>query len=115
MPSEELPELVASQHVCLGIFGTTEKAQRVVPTKVYQGLAVGNVVVTSDTPPQRRALGDDAIFVPPGDAAALAERLRELADDPPRASRRATAEKYRPARVVDPLLERLSTTSSSLR
>jgi glycosyltransferase involved in cell wall biosynthesis/protein-L-isoaspartate O-methyltransferase len=112
VPSEALPELVASQHVCLGIFGTTEKAQRVVPTKVYQGLAVGNVVVTSDTPPQRRALGDDAVFVPPGDASALAEQLRELADHPPTAPLRATAEKYRPARVVDPLLRRMTKTTT---
>src|SRR5262249_35837831 len=54
----ELPALVASHDVCLGIFGTTAKAANVVPTKVFQGAAAGCAIVTSDTPPQRRALGE---------------------------------------------------------
>jgi glycosyltransferase involved in cell wall biosynthesis len=79
--ADQLPQLVAEHDVCLGIFGTGPKAQRVVPNKVYQGAAAGCAIVTSDTPPQRRALGDAAVFVPAGDAAALADALRELADD----------------------------------
>ena len=81
VPGAELPALVAGHDVCLGIFGTTEKAQLVVPTKVYQGAAAGCALVTSDTEPQRRALGDAAVFVPPGDPSALAEALRALAAD----------------------------------
>jgi glycosyltransferase involved in cell wall biosynthesis len=79
--ADRLPQLVAEHDVCLGIFGTGPKAQRVVPNKVYQGAAAGCAIVTSDTPPQRRALGGAAAFVPVGDAAALADVLRELADD----------------------------------
>lgn len=112
VPSAELPELVASQDVCLGIFGTTDKAGRVVPTKVYQGLAAGNIVVTSDTDAQRRALGDAAEYVPAGDPIALAERLVAIAerrsskpDDHERVA--AAAEKFTPERVVRPLTERL--------
>src|SRR5262249_21889107 len=67
-----LPSLVACHDVCLGIFGTGPKAMRVVPNKVFQGAAAGTAVVTSDTPPQRQELGDAAVFVPAGDAAALA-------------------------------------------
>ena len=81
VPSEELAATVASHHVSLGIFGTTPKALAVVPTKAYQGLAAGTIVVTSDTAPQRRALGGHARFVPPGDGAALAKALRDLADE----------------------------------
>ena len=80
----ELPTLVARHDVCLGIFGATPKALRVVPNKVYQGAAAGCAVLTSDTPPQRRALGDAAAFVPPGDASALARALGELAAEPER-------------------------------
>ncbi len=76
-----LPALVASHDVCLGIFGDGAKSLRVVPTKVFQGLAAGCVVVTSDTPPQRRLLGSAAILVPPADPVALAEALRGLAAD----------------------------------
>jgi glycosyltransferase involved in cell wall biosynthesis len=81
VPAAELPSLVASHDVCLGIFGTTPKAFRVVPNKVYQGAAAGCAIVTSDTPPQRRVLDDAAIFVPPGDPRRLADVLLDLADD----------------------------------
>ncbi len=108
--SSELPSVVAAHHVTLGIFGTTPKALRVVPTKVYQGLAAGTVVITSDTPPQRRALGDAARFVPAGDAAALADEIRGVADeviaagDVAGSARRELADRFRPAAVVAPLL-----------
>ena len=68
---DDLPDLVAEHDVCLGIFGATEKALTVVPTKIYQGAAAGCVVVTSDTAPHRRTLGDAAVLVPPADDAAL--------------------------------------------
>jgi glycosyltransferase involved in cell wall biosynthesis len=109
----ELPAFVADHHVCLGIFGSTEKARRVVPTKVFQGAAAGCAVVTSDTPPQRRMLGDAAVYVPPEDAESLATALRELADDPSRllALRRAAwqlaVDRFLPETVVQPLLHRL--------
>lgn len=77
----DLIELVAAHDVCLGIFGSTAKALEVVPTKVYQGAAAGCAIVTSDTAAQRGVLGDDAAYVPPGDAEALAGVLRELAVD----------------------------------
>jgi glycosyltransferase involved in cell wall biosynthesis len=77
----ELPALVAEHDVCLGIFGTGDKALRVVPNKVFQGAAAGCAIVTSDTPPQRRVLDGAAVLVPPGDPGALAAALRRLADD----------------------------------
>jgi glycosyltransferase involved in cell wall biosynthesis len=103
----ELPALVASHHVTLGIFGTTPKARRVVPTKVYQGLAAGTLVITSDTAPQRRALGDAARFVPAGDAGALADELRAVADDllsGRTAPRRDAGARFTGRGVVAPLL-----------
>ena len=105
----ELPEVVARHDVCLGIFGTGPKARRVVPNKVFQGAAVGAAILTSDTPPQRRVLGDAAVFVPPGDSVALAAALRRLAADRDRlraaqaAARRLALDEFTPARVVAPL------------
>jgi len=113
VPAAELPPLVAGHDVCLGIFGTGEKARRVVPNKVFQGAAAGCAVVTSDTAPQRRVLGDAALLVPPGDADALATALGELADDRDklaglRAAARALADKsFTPAQVVAPLVEKI--------
>jgi len=109
VPAGQLPALVAGHDVCLGIFGTGPKARRVVPNKVYQGAAAGCAVLTSDTRPQRAALADAARFVPPGDAAALASVLRELAGDPSalaklRAAVRDRArERFAPAAVVGTL------------
>jgi glycosyltransferase involved in cell wall biosynthesis len=117
VPAGELPALVAGHDVCLGIFGTGEKALRVVPNKVFQGAAAGCAVVTSDTAPQRRALGDSALLVPPGDPAALADTLRSLADDRADLARlRAAAhllatQRFAPDQVVTPLLERLGSTA----
>lgn len=74
---QKLPAMVARADVCLGIFGRTSKAARVVPNKVYQGAAAGCAIVTGDTEPQRRALPEAAVFVTPGDAPALARVLVE--------------------------------------
>ncbi|HYN56294.1 MAG TPA: methyltransferase domain-containing protein [Motilibacterales bacterium] len=78
--AQHLPALVAGHHVSLGIFGTGPKAQRVVPTKVYQGLAAGCAVVTAGTP-ATGTLKDAVVSVPPGDPEALADALRHLALD----------------------------------
>jgi glycosyltransferase involved in cell wall biosynthesis len=113
VPAAELPALVAAHDVCLGIFGTGDKALRVVPNKVFQGAAAGCAVVTSDTAPQRRVLAEAAVLVPPGDAAALADALLRLADDREallklrHAARQLAAERFTPEQVVGPLTDRL--------
>jgi len=110
---EELPSVVARHHVCLGIFGSGPKALRVVPNKVFQGAAAGCAIVTSDTPPQRRALGESAAFVPPGDPGALAEALGALASSRDRlqalrqAAKRRAEDAFRPPAVAAFLRERL--------
>lgn len=112
--SEDLPALVARHDVCLGIFGTGPKALRVVPNKVFQGAAAGCAIVTSDTAPQRRLLGDAAVFVPPGDPAALAEALSRLAGDRAELRRaRASAQQlaagsFAAPQIVKPLIDRLT-------
>ncbi|MEQ7006965.1 glycosyltransferase [Actinopolymorpha sp. B17G11] len=110
---DELPKVVADHDVCLGVFGTTMKALNVVPNKVFQGAAAGCAVVTSGTSPQRRTLGTAALFVPPGDSAALASALRRLAWDSRYLTRMRTAaarlavERFAPDQIVGPLLDHL--------
>jgi glycosyltransferase involved in cell wall biosynthesis len=80
---EQLPDEIRSAGCVLGIFGTTPKAQRVIPNKAFQALACGAPLVTADTPAARELLtdGESALLVPPGDPGALAEALRRLAAD----------------------------------
>jgi glycosyltransferase involved in cell wall biosynthesis len=119
VPSHQLPTVVAAHDVCLGIFGTSAKARRVVPNKVYQGAAAGCAVITSDTPPQREALGDAGWFVTPGDASALAHALRQLAGDRPQlrrlqeAAQRVSDSRFTPGAAVTALRARLRAATSS--
>lgn len=111
---DELRREAWRHDVCLGIFGTTPKAARVVPTKVYQGAAAGCALVTSDTAPQRRVLGGAARYVPAGDPRALAGALADLAADPDEVRRlqeraRALARSdFLPAAATAPLAERIA-------
>jgi glycosyltransferase involved in cell wall biosynthesis len=75
---------LAEADICLGIFGATDKARRVIPSKVYDALAAARPVITADTPAARELLshGVDAWLCPPDDPAALAEAIDTLATDP---------------------------------
>lgn len=113
--ASELPAVVAGHDVCLGIFGTTDKALRVVPNKVYQGAAAGCAIVTSDTAPQRRALKEAAIFVRPGDPGALADAIRSLGANRSLLWRMRTSayrhaeEHFTPQAIAVPLLDAIAT------
>ncbi|MCK6408210.1 glycosyltransferase [Thauera sp.] len=81
-PLPELPGRLASVDAILGIFGRSDKALRVIPNKVYQGLAIGRAVITAATPafvPELRA--DEAhglLWAKPGDARSLCAAVTRL-------------------------------------
>ena len=79
---QDLRRWIAACDVCLGIFGTSPKAASVIPNKVFQAVAAGRPIITRDSPAIRELLAPAppcVYLVPPGDAAALAEALREHA------------------------------------
>jgi glycosyltransferase involved in cell wall biosynthesis len=80
---ERLPAVLRRAGCALGIFGTTDKARRVIPNKAFQALASGVPLITGDTPGLRELLTDEdsALLVPPGDPSALADAIRRLASD----------------------------------
>lgn len=88
LPYERLPERIRRADVLLGVFGTTPKAGRVIPNKVFQSLASGRVVVTRSAasyPEPLLAMENSGLeWVPAGDAQALADKVAALASDPAR-------------------------------
>ena len=80
---ERLPDELRRAGCALGIFGSSDKARRVIPNKAFQALACGVPLVTADTPAARELLtdGSDALLVPPGEPEALAVAIRSLIDD----------------------------------
>jgi glycosyltransferase involved in cell wall biosynthesis len=80
---ERLPAELHRAGCALGVFGTSEKARRVIPNKAFQAVACGVPLVMGDTPAARELLtdGSDALLVPLGDADALVTAIRALAAD----------------------------------
>jgi glycosyltransferase involved in cell wall biosynthesis len=76
----DAPRVLEPSHVALGAFGTGEKPGRVIPHKLWQGLAAGRAVVTGDGDGPREVFEDGVhlILVPRGDPAALAGALARL-------------------------------------
>ena len=95
VPLAELPAQIAQGELCLGIFGTTAKALRVVPNKVFEYLAVGRPVLTADTPGIRSAFSTELALVDPGNPKALASTIRRLLDHPAELERLAAAGRAR--------------------
>ncbi len=103
-PYAKLPELIEQADIVLGIFDAGDKASRVIPHKVYQGLAAGRAVVTGDSPALREVFEPERhlIAVPRGDAAALAEGLRRLIADRALRARLGGAARERATAVATP-------------
>jgi len=82
--SDELIEELAAADVVLGVFGASDKTARVVPCKVYDGLAAGRCVVTGDGAAPRELLkdGEEVVLVRRNDPASLAAALRKLDKNP---------------------------------
>jgi glycosyltransferase involved in cell wall biosynthesis len=77
LPLPKLADEMRQADLCLGIFGTTDKAARVIPHKVYDAVACGIPVITADTPAihERQWPEGCVILCPPGNPKALAEAI----------------------------------------
>jgi glycosyltransferase involved in cell wall biosynthesis len=95
VPREQVPHEIAAASLCLGIFGTSDKAGRVVPNKLFECLAVGRPVLTADTPAIRGAFSGEVETVPPGDPEALAAKIENLLASPTRLAELAAAGRAR--------------------
>ena len=83
VPYEKLPEAISSADVVLGVFGTSEKASRVIANKVYEAMSCARPIVNefcAGYPPEAKDC-KSIKFVPPGDARAIADAVRAYRDD----------------------------------
>jgi glycosyltransferase involved in cell wall biosynthesis len=81
---ERLPDLIARADICLGVFGGSDKAARVIPNKLFQQLAMGKPVITRSSPAvdQLAQRYPAAIrTVPPDNAQALAAAVESALSD----------------------------------
>ncbi|NNE40963.1 MAG: glycosyltransferase [Marinicaulis sp.] len=70
----DLPQMIADADLCLGVFGNSDKAGRVIPNKVFQIIAAGAPLVTRDGPGARELFATppaNVWLVEPGSADAI--------------------------------------------
>jgi glycosyltransferase involved in cell wall biosynthesis len=80
LPQRELPRRIASSAICLGIFGKTEKARRVVPHKIFQAMAMRKPVISARTPAVEEFFkhGENIFLVDELEPGLLAKAILEL-------------------------------------
>lgn len=105
IPWVEYPELraqIAAADICLGIFGDSDKAGRVIPNKVFQILSVGKPLITRDSAGIRELVDDDdagIYLVPAADPDAInaaIERFRAERRALPKALHARLTERFSP-------------------
>lgn len=76
--------ILQSADIFLGFLQKHPTVDRVIPNKVYQGLALGRVVLTADSPITRSVFvsGKDAYLCKPSDPKALANAIVKLKNNP---------------------------------
>ena len=82
LPFDELRRRVETWDICLGIFGDSEKANVVIPNKVYHYAALGKPFISRDTLGMREQFvhGRNAWLITP-DVRVLAKAVEELVGD----------------------------------
>jgi len=87
VPKAAMAEALAAADACLAILKPLEEYKTTYPNKVFDYMAAGRPVVLAIDGVIRQVVeaAGCGIFVPPGDAQALAQAIRALADDRPRA------------------------------
>jgi len=82
VPYEELVQWIHRADICLGIFGNSDKAARVIPNKIFQILSSGKPLITRESPAIRELLSPEmpgVFLLPPAEPTALVYAIRKFA------------------------------------
>ncbi|MFM2339476.1 MAG: hypothetical protein RLZZ360_112 [Candidatus Parcubacteria bacterium] len=85
VPWQTVPSLnvmLSEADVIFGVFGDSEKTNRVIPNKIFQGLAVGKPVITKNTGSVRALFSDDDLVLVENTPEAIAMAIVKLKDNP---------------------------------
>ncbi len=77
---EELIGEIKSAEVCLGIFGSTEKAKRVIPNKLLESMACGKIVITGKNKEMENYFNnnEDLVYCNMADGEDLARKIVDV-------------------------------------
>ncbi|MDF1497613.1 MAG: glycosyltransferase [Patescibacteria group bacterium] len=81
VPYEQLNILINDSTIVLGIFGETEKTNRVIPNKVYEGLAAKKIVITKDTPAIKEIFNNNELVCIANNPKDLADAIIKIYDN----------------------------------
>ena len=104
VPYKKLAEMIGRADACLGIFGGSGKASRVIPNKAFQILMVGKPLITRDSAAIRELLRPEmpgVYLIPPEDPFTLAATLRGLLKHPVKPPRGGFHKGIRPRLLPD--------------
>ncbi len=85
VPWQTVPSLnvmLSEADVIFGVFGESAKTNRVIPNKIFQGLAVGKPVITKDTGSVRALFSDDDLVLVENTPEAIAAAIVKLKNNP---------------------------------
>ena len=80
---ETLPDRIEKADISLGVFSKSEKANRVIPNKIFQAMAMGKPVISGKTDAVLECLThkENIFLCEPGNPAALSEAIMTLKSD----------------------------------
>lgn len=83
VPYTKVPEVIYKADVVLGVFGTTEKASRVIGNKIFEAMGCARPVINEYCYgyPEEAKVCKAIKFVPAGDAAAIVKAVEEYKED----------------------------------
>ena len=83
IPMKKVPNMISKFDINLGIFGHTNKALQVIPTKLFDGMAMKKAMISMDSPAIRELFtnNEDIVLCERSNPDSLAEAILKLKND----------------------------------